>query len=815
LAPTDVDGYGIRANAGLHDAAPTSAKKEGVMGVPLRRVLIVASLVACLPGMASGQSFKIAAYNIQSGKGEPGLAGRPRSFVDTSNCADSSQPLNAWGIGFVQDMLRREIGSDPAIIALALSEAWESVCGSPERVRQVLGWTAATRSHNGVALLARYGFAGPDEWLQLDTSLNDVPADTMWVVRAPVCLDAACTRSVAVFASHWYASPPPNPSIEVTYERQAQQTIDFMRRASASPHVLVGDLNVWEDPHSVVCRQNPSPYGLDRLRSAGYTDVWVSVHGAEEGYTGMTNRPGCGVPEGYVWKRIDYAWSSPELSPRAMTRFGVVTPGDEAPSDHYGIVAEFALSDLSAPLAQITDPAAGSTVKGTVAVTVAATDDVGVSRVDLLVDGTLASSWTAAPWQFSWNTTSLANGQHALQAIATDRAGNRGTSPTISVTVSNPSSTAAEIVLYARAATTIAGNWRRVADPSAAGGEALLQPDAGAAKIDPALTSPANFFELTFDAVAGKPYHLWLRLRAERNSYANDSVHVQFEGAVNGTGQAVYRIGSTNSMEIVLEDCGGCGVAGWGWQDNGYGTLGPDVYFNTTGRHIVRIQGREDGVAIDQIVLSPALYRTQRPGSLKNDGTILSGSGTTAEIVLHARTANTIAGRWRRVADASAAGGEALWQPDAGTAKTDPALVSPGNYFELTFDAVAGRPYHLWLRMRAERNFYGNDSVHVQFAGAVDLSGQPVYQIGSTNSMEVVLEDCSACGVSGWGWQDNGYGRLGSDVYFNTTGRHTIRIQTREDGALLDQIVLSPATYRTAAPGALKNDTVILSPSQP
>jgi hypothetical protein len=75
-----------------------------------------------------------------------------------------------------------------------------------------------------------------------------------------------------------------------------------------------------------------------------------------------------------------------------------------------------------------------------------------------------------------------------------------------------------------------------------------------------------------------------------------------------------------------------------------------------------------------------------------------------------------------------------------------------------------------------------------------------------------VLEDCASCGVSGWGWQDNGYGAgvMGPLIHFAASGPQTIRIQTREDGLSIDQIVLSPETYVNSAPGALKNDTTIV-----
>jgi len=64
----------------------------------------------------------------------------------------------------------------------------------------------------------------------------------------------------------------------------------------------------------------------------------------------------------------------------------------------------------------------------------------------------------------------------------------------------------------------------------------------------------------------------------------------------------------------------------------------------------------------------------------------------------------------------------------------------------------------------------------------------------------------------GWGWSDNGWGAPGVKIYFATTGTHTIRIQQREDGAIVDQIVLSPGTYLTTAPGPRHDDTTIISP---
>jgi hypothetical protein len=47
------------------------------------------------------------------------------------------------------------------------------------------------------------------------------------------------------------------------------------------------------------------------------------------------------------------------------------------------------------------------------------------------------------------------------------------------------------------------------------------------------------------------------------------------------------------------------------------------VRFPSGGEQTLWIQTREDGVSVDQIVLSAQKYRTTRPGAAKNDKTIL------------------------------------------------------------------------------------------------------------------------------------------------------------------------------------------------
>ena len=761
-------------------------------------------------------------------------------------------------------------------------------------------------------------------------------------------------------------------------------------------------------------------------------------------------------------------------------------------------------------------------------------------------------------------------------------------------------SSTTDVVLRPGRSATVAGAWAVIADATAADGVAVRHPNAGAAKLTQALAQPVNFFELTFPAEGGIPYRLWIRGKAQSDYWGNDSVFVQFTTSVDASGAARYRTGTTSALEVNLEDCSGCGLSGWGWQDTGWGVgvLGPEVIFAAAGTQRMRVQTREDGFTIDQIVLSPQRYLTSPPGSLKNDTTIVpqpgqtptvtvvrrpylqqmsanrvvvvwatresgtpqvrvtgmgvdrtvsgtsrlvpdsrsalgydyyhhevavsaltaagsyaydatvagapvasatfrtapakgtgdvgfiafgdSGTGSTqqrqlaslmaadsfdvalhtgdiaygntggtgdatyrtfndwffdiyaswlpfraffpaegnhdsrpsngngiayldvftlptngatpaypdhaeryysfdygrvhfvaidtefafqdltrraeqrswlesdlaattqpwkiafmhrspysaggehgsdlavraafgpifeqygvqlvlsahehdyerthplresatgtavtyvvtggggaplypagiadwtaysasrhhyvrgrvgectlslsavgldgsvfdgatidrcgspapaADVILYASQASVRQGGWIVETDATAAGSARVRHPDAGAAKLAAPLAQPAHYFELTFNAEAGIPYRLWMRGKADGNYWGNDSVFVQFGGSVDAAGAAQFRIGSTSATAFNLEECSGCGLSQWGWEDNGWGRgvLGPPIYFQASGPQRLRVQTREDGLSIDQIVLSPDRFLTRSPGALKNDTTILT----
>jgi subtilisin family serine protease len=93
--------------------------------------------------------------------------------------------------------------------------------------------------------------------------------------------------------------------------------------------------------------------------------------------------------------------------------------------------------DITDPLISIVSPGEGSTVSSSITVSVSATDNVGVERVELYIDGAFFGTSATNPHSFYWNTNDLPDGYYALSAIAYDTSGNIGHSNSVTVYVYN------------------------------------------------------------------------------------------------------------------------------------------------------------------------------------------------------------------------------------------------------------------------------------------------------------------------------------------------------------------------------------------
>lgn len=76
-------------------------------------------------------------------------------------------------------------------------------------------------------------------------------------------------------------------------------------------------------------------------------------------------------------------------------------------------------------------------VSGNVTIASSATDNIGVTKVDLLVGGNMVASDTTEPFTFLFDSTTVPDGSYQVQARAYDAAGNTATSAAAIITVKN------------------------------------------------------------------------------------------------------------------------------------------------------------------------------------------------------------------------------------------------------------------------------------------------------------------------------------------------------------------------------------------
>jgi hypothetical protein len=241
--------------------------------------------------------------------------------------------------------------------------------------------------------------------------------------------------------------------------------------------------------------------------------------------------------------------------------------------------------------------------------------------------GNLVSAFTSADGS-TWTAIGTTNVSFAASAlvglVVCSHTTGLNTATFDHVTVSGPSTQ--NVVIYAGdiATSALHGNWARASDPSSPNGSKLTSNDIGSSNPDAPLASPADYVDVSFTADAGVPYTVWLRLQATANSKYNDSLWVQFSDAL-ANGSSVYPLNSANGLLVNLAtDSAATSLNGWGWANGAYWLSQPTtVTIAASGSHTLRIQLREDGVQLDQIVLSPTTYLNSAPGPATNDSTIV------------------------------------------------------------------------------------------------------------------------------------------------------------------------------------------------
>lgn len=91
--------------------------------------------------------------------------------------------------------------------------------------------------------------------------------------------------------------------------------------------------------------------------------------------------------------------------------------------------------DTTAPEVTIEGLANDASVNGTVAVSLDAEEN-DLDKVEIYVDGTLVTTLTSSPFQYTWDSNTVPDGAHTIKVVAYDKAGNK-TEQQVTVAVAN------------------------------------------------------------------------------------------------------------------------------------------------------------------------------------------------------------------------------------------------------------------------------------------------------------------------------------------------------------------------------------------
>lgn len=97
--------------------------------------------------------------------------------------------------------------------------------------------------------------------------------------------------------------------------------------------------------------------------------------------------------------------------------------------------ADSGAQDRTPPSVALTAPAEGTVVHGVTLIKAAASDDVGVARVEFYLNGALQGSAATAPYSYAWDPSGVVKGTYRWSAKAYDAAGNLQSSAEVAVTV--------------------------------------------------------------------------------------------------------------------------------------------------------------------------------------------------------------------------------------------------------------------------------------------------------------------------------------------------------------------------------------------
>ena len=254
-------------------------------------------------------------------------------------------------------------------------------------------------------------------------------------------------------------------------------------------------------------------------------------------------------------------------------------------------------------------------------------------------------------------------------------------------------------------------------------------------------TSAAGKANYTLQIPTAGKYLVWGRVLSP--SYADDSFFVSLDGSTP------IRWNTPVS-------------SAWVWdQISNANSADPVFYYLTQGTHTLEISQREDGARIDRLLLT-------NDASYLPDGTGEITKPTTCKIWVEAET-GTVSEPMSIYFDSSAAGGAYVLAPNANRISSTPNLAS--GYAQLKFETPDAGDFTVWGRVLAPS--WSDDSYFISIDGQPYLRWNP--PVTPTWNWNQVATDPS----------------LGPAVYHLSAGQHTIIFVAREDGTLLDKLLIT------------------------
>ena len=228
--------------------------------------------------------------------------------------------------------------------------------------------------------------------------------------------------------------PPYSTTLNTTQYSDGSYTIKVtaydVRGRTGTEQISVNIKNTDDPPSvSIISPQNNSTVGGQVTIQVSATDD-RGIQKVEFYIDNERKSTDLGSPYSWVWDTTSYSEGQHTIK---------VIAYDTANNAAYDEIVVNVSKDIQTdnpPSVQITSPQNGATISGQVTIQITASDDNGVSKVELYIDTTKLAELTSSPYTYSLNTNSYSNGTHIIKAIAYDTI-NQQSVHQVSVVISN------------------------------------------------------------------------------------------------------------------------------------------------------------------------------------------------------------------------------------------------------------------------------------------------------------------------------------------------------------------------------------------